>query len=1187
MAGGLGPNEGEVFTGVRFVLVGFDSVSEAQYRSELVRRGGTDVGRYHSSCTHVIVFGRVHDDPVCIAAKNDGKVLVTELWIEDSVDFSELANADRILYKPVKDLNGIPGSELLFICLTGYQRRERDDIMKMVELMGAHFSKPLIASKVTHLVCYKFEGEKYELARRVNIKLVNHQWLEDCLRAWEILPEDNYRMSGWELEIMEAEAKNSDDDSEECSRVRPARKRSTTAENSDMQSSMPVLHSPKPSLTVPDRSIIRQEDTVPSEVLHSKLDEVRVGNASLLNPSNEDCSAIASSMRNNGNITEKLAIQDGNGTKDSITNDAHLQNPDVTSDNIANVNDAGIELSPDSLRRSFSSYDAAEMKSGSASYSRKNRRKSVSTEDLARRMGCPQRSSKANDIPSSVPRGQTSNIGSADVQSPTTMKELSRMEGVCNALPQKRKVPTFYPTSIKSGLQNNSETSARQSYSAASVSSQLEASGKTAHQGGSLSSLDDLKTADGHGSPLISKSSVSGKLNEREPSSRDNEKACLNGKVMNSFHNAGSIMSPLHLSSTDLSTVGALSRSGCSTSSLHQDCDLGRATRSTLCIRNTVDNLGALSIDCQMVDGVSAECKKPERSPSKTSELYLKHDKVDVPMSDLSDIHIGENGQTRPLKDSGSSSGGNRDSGMGKLSDPSNPNRRVLSKALNKKVVAKKKLSCIGKPSVESKDRSSVYSNKVVSPNLSTCRREQQKEPEHGQKANDESDEMVGISKEVIMVGILQEPQNSSSKGDRISSSENITLNRNNETVGEHDFKSMEVEGPVLKGTSVNETNLMVKSVHGNTVVRGKMKKAHRLDVAPNAKNVPTVAVHPSDDTGKENKSIENTLTNSKIDKFGGKSAESTKRIDETATGQLQNHQHPKYISEPSCFILSGHRLQRKEFQKVIRRLKGRLCRDSHNWSYQATHFISPEPIRRTEKFFAAAASGRWILKSDYLAACNEAGKFLPEEPFEWYGCGLTEDGGGTGHGAFYGARIIVYGECIAPSLDTLKRVVKAGDGAILATSPPYTRLMNSGVDFAVISPSTPPSDPWVQEFLRHEIPCVLADYLVEHVCKAGYPLDRHVLYGSLPLAERALAALRRRSEEAVPPGEETSDDLSCSVCGSRERGDVMLICGDELGLSGCGAAMHTDCCQPPLAAVPEDDWFCPAALRTNPPGDR
>lgn len=66
-----------------------------------------------------------------------------------------------------------------------------------------------------------------------------------------------------------------------------------------------------------------------------------------------------------------------------------------------------------------------------------------------------------------------------------------------------------------------------------------------------------------------------------------------------------------------------------------------------------------------------------------------------------------------------------------------------------------------------------------------------------------------------------------------------------------------------------------------------------------------------------------------------------------------------KLKDEPLWFILSGHRLQRKEFQLVVRRLKGRLCRDSHQWSYQATHFIAPHPIRRTEKFFAAAASGR------------------------------------------------------------------------------------------------------------------------------------------------------------------------------------------------------------------------------------
>lgn len=73
----------------------------------------------------------------------------------------------------------------------------------------------------------------------------------------------------------------------------------------------------------------------------------------------------------------------------------------------------------------------------------------------------------------------------------------------------------------------------------------------------------------------------------------------------------------------------------------------------------------------------------------------------------------------------------------------------------------------------------------------------------------------------------------------------------------------------------------------------------------------------------------------------------------------------------------------------------------------------------------------RWILKSDYLAASNQAGRFLAEEPYEWHQNGLSEDGAinleaprkwrllreRTGHGAFHGMRIIIYGECIAPPL--------------------------------------------------------------------------------------------------------------------------------------------------------------------------
>lgn len=35
----------------------------------------------------------------------------------------------QVMYRPPKDLNGIPGAKGLVMCLTGYQRQDRDDIM--------------------------------------------------------------------------------------------------------------------------------------------------------------------------------------------------------------------------------------------------------------------------------------------------------------------------------------------------------------------------------------------------------------------------------------------------------------------------------------------------------------------------------------------------------------------------------------------------------------------------------------------------------------------------------------------------------------------------------------------------------------------------------------------------------------------------------------------------------------------------------------------------------------------------------------------------------------------------------------------------------------------------------------------------------------------------------------------------
>ncbi|PNX82840.1 BRCT domain-containing protein [Trifolium pratense] len=86
-----------IFRGVHFALFGFDPHTESQIRFKLVNGGGIDVGKNSGSCTHVIVDKIAYDNSVCIAARNDGKTLVTALWVEHSADIGLPVDANSVM----------------------------------------------------------------------------------------------------------------------------------------------------------------------------------------------------------------------------------------------------------------------------------------------------------------------------------------------------------------------------------------------------------------------------------------------------------------------------------------------------------------------------------------------------------------------------------------------------------------------------------------------------------------------------------------------------------------------------------------------------------------------------------------------------------------------------------------------------------------------------------------------------------------------------------------------------------------------------------------------------------------------------------------------------------------------------------------------------------------------------------
>ncbi|BFG43485.1 hypothetical protein CerSpe_297590 [Prunus speciosa] len=1282
-----GNSPSKTFLGVRFILLGFDPLHEQKVRSKLVGCGAVDVGHYSLNCSHVVVDKTVFDDPVCVAARNDGKTLVTALWVHHSFDVGVPVESTSIIYRPLKDLNGIPDAKSLIVCLTGYQRQDRDDIMTMVGLMGAQFSKPLVANKVTHLICYKFEGEKYELAKKIpKIKLVNHRWLEDCLRDWALLPEDDYNKSGYEMEMMEAEARDSEDEAENTIMKQSG--------GTNMYKSPLNIKSPPATSGMP-----KSEGDVPKVPMnfYNAMDHVLI-------PQNENklgqASSFSSAYVSNG-VSCQNACKFRDGT-DGELNDQHHRTPDP-------------EVRDD-LTSNFGTAERPAHSARTLSYSRQTPLKSTLPLHVGDKSSNGSVSSKVPICKSNANFGlasytfkadqENNKIDSSCVEVPLKGIHSQNGEESRDIFPRKRTMDLSYGSSKSQKMNHDAEAGIICSPSSSDKSPKVK---PTSMVDGSYETTSHYvirnygRSLDKTGNLSAVESSYAGTSPTKSSTVIRKPLACdlsFSATVTSETVEDGN-----GNKKTPLTTFQRLRKSSLSSKPGIVDCVV---EKPTFAVSKTVE----LQNQHQDVEGLSSNNKKSVTNNSndpaslnllKDGNNHLDTKSVSKGMISKKILVSGPKltsanqkgsvclGEAASLNDTTfhlNSGDHEKSPGAIKLDmlypgATAEPPKEVEGKDVTMTAdVAENNIQSMDEeteaPEEESEHKleNVLHEAKAIGvQSTSKCVTTEEKS-EGMQQMSDHSDACVhgdamasaentdGNEREMTVSDRISLLVESSSEGDGVKGKKNKGKKR---ALGKTKFKAVPAVADVMKpkkfvceedtqNENIGETQKELEKIVGKSkrsVPKNKLENSSKMK-----ENRPIVCGDQSVSAAKQQagKSTEDTQnenigeTEKELEKIVGKSKGSSVpknklensskmkenrlivcgdqsvsmaeqqagkstvksnitplKINQTSVEISPNSTIPEgkapsnVKTEPVWFILSGDKFQRKDFRQVIRCLKGRCCRDSHHWSYQATHLIAPGPIKRTEKFFAATASGRWILKSDYLAASNQAGRFLAEEPYEWHQNGLSEDGAinleaprkwrllreRTGHGAFHGMRIIIYGECIAPPLDTLKRVVKAGDGTILATCPPYTRFLDTGVDFAIVSPGMPRVDMWVQEFLKHKIPCVATDYLVEYVCKPGYPLERHVLHNTHAWAENSFGRLQRRAEEIVedvfaPQDSSGGSDIPCVVCGSVERGEVMLICGNESGSVGCGVGTHIDCCNPPLEDVPEGDWFCPKCSRSK-----
>ncbi|CAK7335123.1 unnamed protein product [Dovyalis caffra] len=133
------------------------------------------------------------------------------------------------------DCSGIEGMESVVATVSGYHGFERFNLIKLISQSGASYVGAMSKS-TTHLVCWKFEGRKYELAKKFDTIVVNHRWVEECVKQGKRVPEYPYMLeSGQETGPLVLEVLNVDKFGSLNKNCKPLSDKSNIFEDSERQ----------------------------------------------------------------------------------------------------------------------------------------------------------------------------------------------------------------------------------------------------------------------------------------------------------------------------------------------------------------------------------------------------------------------------------------------------------------------------------------------------------------------------------------------------------------------------------------------------------------------------------------------------------------------------------------------------------------------------------------------------------------------------------------------------------------------------------------------------------------------------------------------------------------------------------------------------------------------------------------
>jgi hypothetical protein len=190
---------------------------------------------------------------------------------------------------------------------------------------------------------------------------------------------------------------------------------------------------------------------------------------------------------------------------------------------------------------------------------------------------------------------------------------------------------------------------------------------------------------------------------------------------------------------------------------------------------------------------------------------------------------------------------------------------------------------------------------------------------------------------------------------------------------------------------------------------------------------------------------------------------------------------------------------------KTIKELGGVYLK---HFDSTCTHVIAHKPIR-SEKYLGACAMGIWVLKASYLDACQKAGRFVKEEPYEWNAADATNPrekdlleaarrwrlklAQNKKKGAFDGWRVALY--VVGKRQDGLKRVLESGGAVVVQEAPPFTKL--NAVTHIIIDKIKMSEKEIMDQFKEAKPPVYATEYISDFIMTENpLPMETYDILG-------------------------------------------------------------------------------------------